>query len=243
MKIAAVYKWATDPEATSELDKGTSDRRRATMAPGEDDPAAIAVARQIAATAGCELVGLTIGDGDASWGMARGVDRVVSVPDALNSADDAATAQLLAAAVRRIGEVDLVVIGDSSARPCVPAALAAILDWPALLGVSAVSLVNGRLHGVRGVGVRARTVSVGLPAVLAVTAVSAERAPGMKAVLAARKRPITSVSIADLEVEPNDRLEVRGTRVREAGKARIFQGSASSAARRLVDALRDRDAL
>jgi hypothetical protein len=45
------------------------------MTAGEDDPAALAAATRIAADSAGEVVGLTIGDGDASWALARGVDR------------------------------------------------------------------------------------------------------------------------------------------------------------------------
>lgn len=239
MKIVVVYKWARDPEDAAVRGDGSVDWRGAKMAAGEDDPAAVAVARAVAAAAGGSLVGLTIGDGDASWALARGVERAVAVPDAPSLPDNAATAGLLAAAIQRIGEVGVVVIGDSEAYPGVPATLAGILGWPALLGVSAATSSGGRLVATRRVGDLEQTVSVGPPAVLGVSAASAEKqAPGMKEVLAARKRPVTTVSLADLGTAPSGRLESRGTRVPGAGSARIFEGSPQSVARDLVAALR-----
>lgn len=239
MKVVVVYKWARDPEDAAVRSDGSVDWRGARMAAGEDDPAAVAVGHAIAAARGCGLVGLTIGDGDASWALARGVEQAVAVPDAPSLTDNAATAALLAAAIRWIGDVDVVVIGDAEAYPGVPAALAGALGWPALLGVSTATFECGRLVATRRVGDSEQVVSLGLPAVFGAAAASGEkRAPGMKEILAARKRPVTAVPLAELGGTPPDRLESRGTRVPEAGSARVFEGSPASAARQLVAALR-----
>ena len=239
MKIVVVYKWARDPEDAAVRSDGSVDWRRAKMAAGEDDPAAVAIGRAVAAASGSSMAGLTIGDGDASWALARGVEQAVAVPDAPNLADNAATANLLAAAIQWIGEVDVVVIGDTEAYPGVPAVLAGVLGWPALLGVSTAMFEGGRLVATRRMGDLEQTVSLALPAVLGVAAASAEKqAPGMKEVLAARKRPITAVPLADLGTAPLDRLESRGTCVPGDGSTRIFEGSPADAARQLVAALR-----
>lgn len=239
MKIVVVFKWARDPEDAAVRSDGSVDWRGAKMAAGEDDPAAVAVGRGVATASGCSVVGLTIGDGDASWALARGVEQVVAVPGAPSLADNAATADLLAAAIRWIGEVDVVVIGDAEAYPGVPAALAGVLGWPAVLAVSTATFADGRLVATRRIGDREQTVSLGLPAVLAVAGASAEKqVPGMKEVLAARKRPITTVALAELGIGLLEGLDSRGTRVPEAGSARIFEGSPASTAGQLVAALR-----
>jgi electron transfer flavoprotein beta subunit len=240
MKVVVAYKWARDPQDAAVRADGSVDWRGAKMAAGEDDPAAVAVARAIAAAAGGSVEGLTIGDGDASWALARGVERVLAVPEAPSLADNAATAELLAAAVRWIGDVDVVVIGDAEAYAGVPAALAGILGWPAVLGASTATFAQGRLQATRRVGDRMHTLSLGLPALVAVSAPSAEKqAPGMKEILAARRRPISVVSPADLDSGPRRPLESRGTRVPESGSARIFTGPPESTAAHLVAALRE----
>lgn len=239
MKVVVIYKWARDPEDAAVRGDGSVDWRGAKMAPGEDDPAAVAVGREIAAASGRSLVGLTIGDGDASWAMARGVEQAVVVPDAPSLADNAVTAGLLAAAVRWIGEVDVVLIGDSEAYPGVPGTLAGLLGWPALLGVSAATFGGGRLTATRRVGDQEQMMSLGRPALLGVTGASAEKqAPGMKEVLAARKRPVTTVSAATLGITVAHRIESRGMRVPVNGMARLFDGTPEAAARQLVAALR-----
>ena len=184
------------------------------------------------------MVGLTIGDGDASWALARGIEQTVSIADAPSLADNAATADVLAAAIRWIGDVDVVVIGDADAYPGLPAVLAGVLGFPVLLGVSTATFTDGRLIAARRLDGREQTVSLSVPAVLAVSAASAEKqVPGMKEILAARKRPVTAVSLADLATGRLDRLESRGTRAPEVGSARIFDGSPETSVRQLVDAL------
>jgi len=240
VNVVVVYKWARDPEDAAVRNDGSVDWRGARMAAGEDDHAAVAVGLALAAGSGGSAVGVTIGDGDATWAMARGVEQVVAVPDAPSLADNAATAALVAAVIRSVGLVDVVVIGDAEAYPGVPAALAGVLGWPALLGVSTATCAGGRVLATRRMGDREQTVSLGLPALLAVAAASAEKqAPGMKEVLAARKRPIRMVSLADLGIGLHDVPQSRGTRVPEVGSARIFEGSPASAAGQLLAALRE----
>lgn len=239
MKTVVVYKWARDPEDAAVRSDGSVDWRGAKMTAGEDDPAAIAVASALTAGAGGTLVGLTIGDGDATWALARGVESAVSVPDAPFLADNAATAAVLAAAIRSIGDVDLVVIGDAEAYPGVVPVLAGILGWPALLGVSEATWADGRVVAVRRMGADEQTVAIALPAVIGAVAAAAEKqAPGMKEVLAARKRPVTVLSVADLDASPADRLEVRSSGAPQAGSARLFDGDPAAAATQLVAALR-----
>ena len=102
MKIVVVFKWLKNPEDARVGSDGSVDWRGAKMTVSDDDPAAIQVARNLAA-AGGEIVGLTIGDGDAAWAAARGASSTVIVTDAQSNADVAATGAVLAAGVRRIG--------------------------------------------------------------------------------------------------------------------------------------------
>jgi electron transfer flavoprotein beta subunit len=240
VKVIVVYKWARDPEDAAVRNDGSVDWRGSRMAVGEDDHAAVAVGLALADASGGSAAGVTLGDGDATWAMARGLEEVVALADAPILVDNAATAALLAAVIRWVGAVDVVVIGDAEPYPGVPAALAGVLGWPALLGVSTATCAAGRVLATRRLGDREQTMSLGLPAVLAVAAASAEKqAPGMKEILAARKRPIRVVSMADLALARDDRLRSRGTRVPEVGPARIFRGSPASATGRLVAALRE----
>lgn len=238
MKVAVVYKWSRNAADALVRADGSIDWRGAKMSAGEDDPAALAASVQIAADAGAELVGVTIGDGDASWVLARGVEGTVSVTDAPPLADNAATAAILAAAVRSIGDVDVVVIGDSRQDSGVAPALAGHLGWPAVLGVETAAFADGAVQATRRVDDRRETVAVAAPAVLGVAAdADVDRTPGMKEMLAARKRPVTKVTLADLGVAAED-VESAGFSLPETAPARVFDGEPAEAAAQLVAALR-----
>lgn len=239
MKTVIVYKWARDIENAAVRNDGSVDWRNAKMTAGEDDPAALDAAKAIAAASGGQLIGLTIGDGDASWALARGVEQAVSVTDAPFLPDNTATAAILAAGIRSMGDVDVVVIGDSEQYPGVAATLAGHLGWPALLGVTTATARDGRIVAVRTSADGAETVSLVAPAVLGVAAVGAEsRTPGMKELLAARKRPVTKLTVAELGAVVPTLLEERGTRVPETTPARVFEGDPALAADQLIAALR-----
>lgn len=239
MKIVVVFKWLKNPEDARVGADGSADWRGAKMAASDDDPAAIQVAKNLIA-AGGEIVGLTIGDGDAAWATARGASSTVIVTDAQSNANAAATAAILAAGVRRISDVDVVLIGDSAWDYGVSVALAGQLGWTALAGVSSATLEGDRLRATRKLGDSTQVIEVALPAVLAVFASRAEQdAPGMKEVLAGRRKPQIKLTLADLGITPADSVISRGTKFPDTTPARIINGDdPAAAAAQLVTALR-----
>lgn len=238
MKTVIVYKWARNPEDAAVRNDGSIDWRNAKMTAGQDDFAALEAAKSIAGDG--ELIGLTIGDGDASWALARGVQQTTSITDAPHLLDNAATAAVLAEAIKKIGGVEAVVIGDDEEYAGVPVALAGLLGWPALAHVSSACVNNGRIQIVRKHGSEEQTVSIAAPAVIAVSAAAPEKkAPGMKEQLMARKRPVTKLTLAEINASGEEKLTSKGTRLPEVTAARIFDGDAASAAKQLVAALRD----
>lgn len=238
MRVVVVHSWARDPGAASVRADGSVDWRGARMVANDDDPAALGVARRLVDGSGGELIALTIG-GDSSWALARGAGSDVAVANVSPLADDAATAAVIAAAVRRIGDVDVVVIGDAAEdHPGVAAALAGHLRWTALVGLDAASVSDGQLCASRHTGRKSEQITVGTPAVLAIAAAAdVDRAPGMKEMLAARKRPVTTWTLAELGVVARD-IESHGTRRPDIAPARIFEGSAAGTAGQLLRALR-----
>ncbi|MBU4214225.1 MAG: electron transfer flavoprotein subunit alpha [Actinobacteria bacterium] len=237
MTTAAAYTWSRDPGSAHVSADGTVTWPAAKLTPGEDDHAALAVAVAIGGSEG--VVGVTLGAGDASWALARKATRAIVVSDAPLGDDDAATGAVLAAAARRAGADDVVVVGDSEAHPGVAPAVAGHLGWPIMLGVTSAQRIDGRVHVTRQVAGVEETVAITPPVVLGVTAVSVERsAPGMKEMLAARKRPVEKVTVAELGLEQRAALHPTTTRCPEATRARIFDGDPDRAAADLVAFLR-----
>lgn len=238
MKILVVFKWSQDPQDARVSADGAVDWQGVRMSANDDDPAAMAVARDIASPDG-EIVGLTIGDGETAWAAARGASSTVVVSDARTNADSAVTGAVLAAGVRRAGDVDVVVIGDSAWDYGVVASLAGQLGWPALANVLSVEKRDGALRATRKIGSGTQIVDVTGPAVLAVVANRAEQEiPGMKAVLAARKKPVDTIGLADLAIDPPVVVSSRGTKLPDVPPAQIIDGSdPKAAAGRLMAAL------
>jgi len=239
MKSIVVFKWLRNPQDARVGMDGSVDWGAAKMSASDDDPAAILVAKDLAAGGG-EVVGLTIGDGDVAWAAARGAASPVVVTDALTDLDSAATGAILAAGVRRIGGADVVLIGDSAWDYGVVVAMAGQLGWPTLANVVSVAVEGSRLRVTCRVGAETQVVDVAGPVVLAVAARRAEQqVPGMKEVLAARKKPVTRFTQADLGVQRAATVTLRGTKHPETAMAKMFDGAdPAAAAAQVVAALR-----
>lgn len=239
MKIAAIYKWARNPEAATVRADGAVDWRGAKMVAGEDDPAALDAAKNIAENTNGQIVGITIGDGDASWVLARGVKETFSITDVPALHDQAATAKVLAAAIKKVGDVDVVAIGDPQAYSGVPATLAAALGYPVLLGLSTAKVDGNKIVATRKVGNDEKIITVSAPVVLAFAAEAEEKkVPGMKEMLMARKRPVTKLTMADLGVSTDDNIQSLGSHAPEEKHAHIFEGEPEEAVKQLVETLR-----
>jgi electron transfer flavoprotein beta subunit len=251
MKIVVAYKWAPNPQDATVGPDGTVDWGRAKAAVSEYDPVAVELGRRLADATGAELVGITVGGPDAGSPMARkaalsrGLDSVVVLADdGLAGAGSTRTGLALAALVQRIGDVDLVLTGDSSVdvgAQLVPAVLAGALGWPALAGVTALTGAPGALVVERTHEGGSQVLGLAGPAVLAVAADAVvPRVPGMKDILAAGKRPAEVLDLAAVPVPP-ERVEVIATAPPElrARRGQVVDGTdPAAAAAELVAALR-----
>ena len=258
MKIVVAYKWAPNPQDADVSPTGQVDLGRAKPAVSEYDPVAFELARRLADEHGGEVVGLTVGGSSIDTPLARkaalsrGLDRLVIVADdALVDADSTRIAAVLAAAVRTIGDVDLVLTGDSSidvAQGQVPMTLAGVLGWLGLAAVSGVSVADGSLVVERSLPGGTTVLGLPTPAVLAATADAVvPRVAGMKDILAAAKKPVEALDLAALDVAAPAASLVTLATAKPAGgdrSATIFDGSSpAEAAAQLVGALRQAGAL
>ncbi len=163
---------------------------------------------------GDEVVALTVGPDDAVEAVRRalqmGAHRAVHVlDDAVAGADAVGTAQVLAAAVRRLGEeapVDLVVTGMAGLdglTSLLPTLLGELLGVAALPLASHLEVEGGTVTVRRDLDHATETLRAALPAVVSVTdAANDPRYPGFKQIMAARKAPVTVLSLDDLGLDP-----------------------------------------
>jgi electron transfer flavoprotein beta subunit len=253
MKIVVAYKWAPNPQDASVGVDGVVAWSRAKSGISEYDPVAIELARRLADASGGEVVGLTAGPKSVDASMARkaalsrGFDRAVIVADdALEGAGTTELAAVLAAAVRHIGDVDVVITGDSSVdvgAKMVPTVLAGQLGWPAVGEVKAVSGEAGRLRVDRDIPGGTQVLEITGPAVLAAaTDAAVPRVPGMRDILAAGKKPVETLEVAALDVPASGSTVTVTATSRPDLKARkgqlIDTADPAAAAAELVAALR-----
>jgi len=209
MKIVVAYKWASNPQDAAVGADGAVDWSRAKPAISEYDPVAAELARRLADATGGEVIGLTAGTArvDATLArkaaLSRGFDRAVIVADdALEGAGSTELATVLAAAITHIGDVDLVITGDSSVdvgAKMVPTVLAGALGWPALAEVTSISGTAGSLRVERAIAGGSQILEISGPAVLAAsTDAAVARVPGMKDILSAGKKPVETLDLAAL---------------------------------------------
>ncbi|MCL2735844.1 MAG: electron transfer flavoprotein beta subunit/FixA family protein [Propionibacteriaceae bacterium] len=246
------YQWAPDPQEATVAADGTVDFSRAKPQISDYDATAIEVGRALADATGARLVGVSVTGGAGAApvatkaALARGLDEVLVVSDPrLEGAGTTMTATAIAAAVRSLGEVSLVLTGDSSidnGAKMVAGVLGGVLGWPVLTDVTAVRFVGEGLEAVRVVPQGVQTMAVTAPAVIATAADAAKpKAPGMKDVLAAGKKPVRIMTADEAGVV----IRAEGV-LRSTGRApaparrmvRIDTSDPASAGAELVSSLR-----
>jgi electron transfer flavoprotein beta subunit len=157
--------------------------------------------------------------------LAMGADKAVVVDDgALRGSDALTTARVLAAAIEREG-FDLVIAGTESTdgySGVVPQMVAELLDVPALTYATKVETdgTSATIHRQTALGYD--VVSSSLPALVTVTAGVVEpRYPTFKGIMDAKKKPVDTLTVADLEVDTTVGQKVatiEGAPERQAGE-------------------------
>ncbi len=192
-----------DPE-TGLADRGASERVLDEI--GERAIEAAVVLKE--ADPDAEVVLLSMGPESAQTGLrkglAMGADRAVHVlDDELRGADLTLTAQTLAAAIRAEG-VDLVIAGGLSTDGVggvIPAMVAEHLGVAHLTALGSIERDGGTIAGLRGTDRGTARVSAALPAVVSISEGMPEaRFPNFKGIMAAKKKPLETRTLADLGV-------------------------------------------
>jgi len=160
-----------------------------------------------------EVTALTIGPDDAADALRKalqmGADNAVHVCDeAIAGSDAIATSLVLAEAVKKAhgGAVpDLIVTGMASTdggMGVVPAMLAERLGIPQVTLASAAETQGDRVHIRRDGDTATESIGATMPLVLSVTDQSGEaRYPSFKGIMAAKKKPLETWDLSDLDVD------------------------------------------
>jgi electron transfer flavoprotein alpha/beta subunit len=193
---------------------------------------------------------LTLGGADAKKAMkeamAMGCTRGVHVlADAASAPDSLGTAYYLAKAIRKMGEVDLVVCSEGASdtyQGQVGAMVAEFLDVPFLAYAKKVEAERGKVTVEQGFEGGIRVLQAKLPAVVSVVSeANVPRYPTLLQVMVAGKKAIEDMPVASLRGEdyPETGMEVLDVTQQPANRKKVvLEGPPEEAARRLVDALK-----
>jgi electron transfer flavoprotein beta subunit len=181
--------------------------------------------------------------------IAMGVDEAVLVSDpALAGIDSLGTAKILATAIKKIGQVDVVFAGRSSIdgnNSATAVQVAALLDMALISYVAKIETIDptaGTIRAVRSVEAGREMVSSKLPAVITVVKeINEPRYPSFINIRKAAKQKFPVWGLADLSVDASDiipqvewSLELSQARTAEV---EIIEGAPAEVAKILADKL------
>ncbi|GAA1861700.1 electron transfer flavoprotein subunit beta/FixA family protein [Pseudonocardia ailaonensis] len=229
MNIVVLVKQVPDTYSERKLSSGdhTLDRDATDAVLDEIDERAVESALQLKeANEGSEVTVVAMGPDRTTdairKALSMGADKAVHLSDeALHGTDAIGTTIALATVIGTLEDVDLILAGNEASdgrTGAVPAMIAELLGLPAL--------THGRELTVEGstVTVRRETddgvtvLSAELPAVVSVNEkINEPRYPSFKGIMAAKKKPVTTLSLADAGIDAeNVGLANAWTQVSEA---------------------------
>ncbi len=213
MNIVVLVKQVPDTwsERTLRPADNTLDRDAADGVPNELDEYAIEEGLRLAEALGGEVTIVSMGPQKAAEvirkALSMGADKAVHISDdALRGSDGLVTSAVLAAVLGRIG-FDLVILGSEStdARMGTMAAmLAERLGVPQMSFASKVETDGSKISIHRQADYGYDTVEGTLPAVVSVVEkINEPRYPSFKGIMAAKKKPVETLTLADLGFDPS----------------------------------------
>ncbi|MCH1405609.1 MAG: electron transfer flavoprotein subunit beta/FixA family protein, partial [Candidatus Nanopelagicales bacterium] len=211
MKIAVCVKQVPDTwaEKTLSAEDSTLDRAAADGVLNELDEYAVEEALQLAEAHGGEVTVVSMGPERAAEtvrkALSMGADAGIHVvDDSLHGSDAIATSAVLAAALEG-KEFDLIVFGSESTdarMSVIPAMVAERLGIAQLTFAQRVSVSGSDVTIERVTDYGFDTVTGSTPAVISVVEkINEPRYPSFKGIMAAKKKPVDTVTVADLGLE------------------------------------------
>jgi electron transfer flavoprotein beta subunit len=215
MNIVVCVKYVPDAQAerTFNATDNTTDRENVDGLLSELDEYAVEAALKLVEAGEGEVTVVTVGPDQAADAIKKslqmGADKGVHVNDpAIHGSDAIATSLVLAEAIKKIGNTDLVITGMAStdgSMGVVPTMLAERLGLPAVTLASELT-VDGGAGGTatirRDGDASTQSITASLPALVSVTdQINEPRYPSFKGIMAAKKKPVETWSLADLGVD------------------------------------------
>jgi electron transfer flavoprotein beta subunit len=212
LNIVVLVKQVPDSGSERKLDSADNTVARATAdnVINEMDEYAIEEALTVKEAQGGEVTVLTVGPDSATdairKALSMGADKAVHVvDDALHGSDALQTSAVLAAALQQL-EYDLVLMGaeaTDSQMSVMPALLSERLGIPQLSGARKLTVEGTTAKIERQTDGGYWAVEAPLPAIVSTwDTINEPRYPSFKGIMAAKKKPVETKSLADLGVDP-----------------------------------------
>ncbi|MEO7061318.1 MAG: electron transfer flavoprotein subunit beta/FixA family protein [Lapillicoccus sp.] len=212
MNIVVCVKYVPDAQADRTFSSdNTTDRVGVDGLLSELDEYAVEEALKIAEAEQGEVTVLTIGPDRAADALKKalqmGAHRAVHInDDAIHGSDAPATSLILAKAIEKLEtKPDLVLTGMASTdgtMGVVPTMLAERLGLPAVTYASELTVKDGTVIVRRDGDFASQTIEATMPALVSVTdQINEPRYPSFKGIMAAKKKPVDTWTLADLGVD------------------------------------------
>ena len=166
---------------------------------------------------GIEIVTVTVTSEDARVvlreALAMGADKAYMVNDpTLQNIDTSGTAYILAQAVKKIGEFDLILCGETSLDSfsgLVGARLAELMSLPQITSVRKLSIEGEIVTAERALEEAYETAKAKMPALISVTReINQPRIPSLMMIMKASKKEIFTWTATDLNI-PKEKLDTK----------------------------------
>jgi electron transfer flavoprotein beta subunit len=216
MNIVVLVKQVPDTYSERKLDPsdGRLDRDATDAVLDEINERAVEAALQIKeANGGSEVTVVTMGPERATEAIRKalsmGADKAVHLTDgALAGSDAVSTAKALAKVIGTTGEFDLVLAGNEASDGrggATPAMVADLLGVPALTHAREITVDGSSVTVRRETDDGVTTLTADLPAVVSVgEKINEPRYPSFKGIMAAKKKPVTTLSLADAGIDASE---------------------------------------
>lgn len=222
MNVLVCVKQIPDPATPGELTADNTLKREGKLILDESDSYGVEMALQLVDEAGDGEVTLVsmVPNSEVSGlrtALAMGAAKAVLVSDeSLAGSDSLGTAKVIAKAVERVGDVDLLLTATESTdgyTGTLPAQVAELLGWPSLTFAKEVTVADGKVTIQRQTEAGFDVVEASVPAVVSVTAGVVEpRYPSFKGIMAAKNKLVDAVTPSDLGLA-DDQVGSAGARL------------------------------
>lgn len=227
MKIVVCVKEIPDPEIASSIFQVDEKTKKVTPLPGTRfvmspfDEQAVELALRIRAALGEGSITLLSLGAETTrsiikHGLSLGADEAIMLVDPVFDDGDSYTiARALAAAIERMGDVDLILTGRQAADgDCgvVGCGIAELLGFPAVTFAMDIVVTDGTLVVERALGDGSEIIEAPMPAVVTVShEVGKVRHASLRETMKAARKPVTAWTAAELGLDSSD-LGARGAR-------------------------------